>query len=462
MNGSELKKIITCKTLKYIINYSFLTGCLFCAASVYAENHVDNPFLGATGYLNRDYIKEVNSSIAKVSSASLKSKMETVKTYPTFVWLDRIDAIYGGARNGGRLSLKEHLNSALSQKKGNTPITASFVIYDMPGRDCHALASNGELPLTQAGLERYKRQYIDVIANIFSDPKYRSIRIVNVIEPDSLPNLVTNLSDSRCAKAKNTGIYEEAIKYAINKLHSIPNIYEYVDIGHAGWLGWDNNRSQTVSLYTEIMKDTKAGLASVDGFATNTANTTPLEEPNLPNADLNVGGQPVKSSSFYQWNNYFDETDYTTALYKDFVAAGWPNTIGFLTDTSNNGWGGPNRPNKATGNDVNTYVNSGRVDRRVFRGNWCNIGAGIGIKPTPAPRPHIDAFAFIKVPGESDGSSSLIPNKEGKGFDRMCDPKYITADGLSTDALPNAPIAGAWFHNKFVILINNAYPAIKN
>lgn len=97
--------------------------------------------------------------------------MGVVKNTPTAVWLDRIDAIAGGSKNAGRLGLRAHLDAALAQKKANTPITASFVIYDLPGRDCHALASNGELPLTPAALERYKKDYIDVIAGIFADPK---------------------------------------------------------------------------------------------------------------------------------------------------------------------------------------------------------------------------------------------------------------------------------------------------
>lgn len=42
----------------------------------------------------------------------------------------------------------------------------------------------------------------------------------------------------------------------------------------------------------------------------------------------------------------------------------------------------------------------------------------------------------------------------------MCDPNFITADGVLTGALPNAPIAGEWFHDQFVMLITNAYPAI--
>ncbi|AST34517.2 glycoside hydrolase family 6 protein (plasmid) [Ralstonia solanacearum] len=440
---------------------SLLAGGMLSAPAVHAEAHVDNPFVGATAYVNPDYAKAVDSSIAKVKNASLKSKMAIVKSYPTSVWLDSIGSIGGGAKNAGRLGLIAHLDAALAQKKANKPITASFVIYDIPGRDCHALASNGELPLTQEGLQRYKKEYIDAIASIFANPKYKDIRIVNVIEPDGLPNLVTNLSDSRCANAKYTGIYEDGIKYALNKFSSIKNVYNYMDIAHSGWLGWDNNRSAAILLYTQLIQGTTAGFASVNGFATDTANVTPLVEPNLPNPDLNVGGQPIRSSKFYEWNRYFGEIDFTEALYKEFVAAGWPSNIGFIVDTGRNGWGGTQRPTAAIGNDVNTYVNSGRVDRRIHRGNWCNqTGAGIGLPPAAAPGGHLDAVLWIKPPGESDGSSRLIQNNQGKGFDKMCDPNFITADGVLTGALPNAPIAGEWFHDQFVMLITNAYPAI--
>lgn len=453
------KKIF--KSFENFIGASLLAGGMLSAPAVHAEAHVDNPFVGATAYVNPDYAKAVDSSIAKVKNASLKSKMAIVKSYPTSVWLDSIGSIGGGAKNAGRLGLIAHLDAALAQKKANKPITASFVIYDIPGRDCHALASNGELPLTQEGLQRYKKEYIDAIASIFANPKYKDIRIVNVIEPDGLPNLVTNLSDSRCANAKYTGIYEDGIKYALNKFSGIKNVYNYMDIAHSGWLGWDNNRSAAILLYTQLIQGTTAGFASVNGFATDTANVTPLVEPNLPNPDLNVGGQPIRSSKFYEWNRYFGEIDFTEALYKEFVAAGWPSNIGFIVDTGRNGWGGTQRPTAAIGNDVNTYVNSGRVDRRIHRGNWCNqTGAGIGLPPAAAPGGHLDAVLWIKPPGESDGSSRLIQNNQGKGFDKMCDPNFITADGVLTGALPNAPIAGEWFHDQFVMLITNAYPAI--
>ncbi len=132
-----------------------------------SEGHVDNPFVGATQYVNPDYAALIDTSIAQVTDSTLISKMETIKKYPTAVWLDRIAAIYGGENNGGRKSLEQTLDAVLAQKQANTPITATFVIYDLPGRDCHALASNGELPLTAAGLATYKTDYIDVIASIF-------------------------------------------------------------------------------------------------------------------------------------------------------------------------------------------------------------------------------------------------------------------------------------------------------
>lgn len=454
------------KSMKQVLAATLLAAGIFPGmapgVSQAAEAHVDNPFVGATAYLNQDYSALVDTSIALTSDASLKAKMETVKSYPTAVWIDRIAAIHGGADNAGRKSVEQHLDAALAQKKAGTPITASFVIYNLPGRDCHALASNGELPLTQAALQTYKNDYINVIADIFAEPKYQDIRIIAIIEPDSLPNLVTNLSTPACAQASSTGIYEAGVKYALEKLHAVPNVYNYLDIGHSGWLGWDNNRTGAISLYTNVVQGTTAGLSSADGFITNTANSTPLNEPNLTNPDLNIGGQPIKSSKFYEWNPYFDETDFTAALYSGFVQAGWPASTGFLIDTSRNGWGGVNRPTSATGSDINTYVNSGRVDKRDHRGNWCNnSGAGIGEAPKAAPGPaHLDAYVWVKPPGESDGSSSEIPNNEGKGFDRMCDPTFTTRDGVLTGALPNAPVSGHWFHDQFVMLVQNSFPVL--
>ncbi len=182
-------------------------------------------------------------------------------------------------------TLRGHLDEALRQQSSSgQPVAITLIVYDLPNRDCAALASNGELLIAQDGLNRYKTEYIDPIASILADPAYRSLRIVTVIEPDSLPNLVTNLGIAPCAEANSTGAYVQGIRYAITKLHPMSNVYMYLDIAHSGWLGWDTNFNPAVTLFTNTLDAGQGGpgLTSIDGFITDTANYTPTEEPFLP------------------------------------------------------------------------------------------------------------------------------------------------------------------------------------
>ena len=435
-------------------------AALAAPAAQAAPAHVDNPFAGATWYVNDYWASTVEGAAAR-AGGDLGEKMMAVSEEPTFVWMDRISAIAGNADGPG---LRAHLDAALEQQQGSTPIVFGLVIYDLPGRDCFALASNGELPATDAGLARYKSEYIDPIAEMLAEPQYESIRFTTVIEPDSLPNMVTNMSHQACSVA--APYYREGIAYALDQLHAIPNVYTYVDAAHSGWLGWDSNLGPAVQEFARVAQSTQAGFASIDGFVTNTANTTPLEEPFLPDPTLNIGGNPVRSSSYYEWNSYFDEADFTAAFKQRLVAAGFPSSVGMIVDTSRNGWGGPDRPTAvSSSSNLNTYVNESRIDRRTHRGAWCNpLGAGIGERPTASPsaHPHLDAYVWVKPPGESDGSSSEIPNDEGKSFDRMCDPTYNSdkLGGALTGATPDAPVSGKWFEAQFRTLVANAYPPI--
>lgn len=45
------------------------------------------------------------------------------------------------------------------------PIAGQFVVYDLPDRDCAALASNGEYSIADNGVEHYKA-YIDSIREV--------------------------------------------------------------------------------------------------------------------------------------------------------------------------------------------------------------------------------------------------------------------------------------------------------
>ncbi|WP_151478588.1 glycoside hydrolase family 6 protein [Streptomyces albicerus] len=414
---------------------------------------VDNPYSGAKVYVNPEW--------------SAKARAETggsrIANQPTGVWLDRIVAINGV--NGG-MGLRAHLDAALEQK-GSDELVVQLVIYNLPGRDCAALASNGELGPTE--IDKYKTQYIDPIAAILADSKYAGLRIVTTVEIDSLPNLVTNTGSRptavpACDTMKANGNYVKGVGYALNKLGAIPNVYNYVDAGHHGWIGWDDNFGASADTFKQAATAEGATVDDVHGFITNTANYSALKENNFTIND-NVAGKSVRESKWVDWNRYLDELSFAQAFRDKLVSVGFKSDIGMLIDTSRNGWGGTARPaGPGPQTSVDTYVDGGRYDRRLNTGNWCNqSGAGLGERPQAAPATGIDAYVWMKPPGESDGSSSAIPNDEGKGFDRMCDPTYEgnpRNNNNMSGALPNSPLSGHWFSAQFQELMKNAYPAL--
>ncbi|MET8975347.1 glycoside hydrolase family 6 protein [Streptomyces sp. NPDC004539] len=416
-------------------------------------SRVDNPYAGAKVYVNPDWS----------ARAAAESGGSRISNQPTGVWMDRIAAITGTT---GARGLRAHLDTALTQK-GSGELVVQLVIYDLPGRDCAALASNGELGPTE--IDKYKTQFIDPIAAILADPKYASLRIVNTIEIDSLPNLITNTGSRAtatpaCDTMKANGNYVKGVGYALNKLGDIPNVYNYIDAGHHGWLGWDDNFAPSAQLFAQAATAEGATVDDVQGFITNTANYSALKENNFSIND-NVAGKSVRESKWVDWNRYTDELSYAQAFRNQLVSAGFRSNIGMLIDTSRNGWGGTARPaGPGAQTSVDTYVDGGRYDRRIHVGNWCNqSGAGLGERPQAAPAAGIDAYVWMKPPGESDGSSSAIPNDEGKGFDRMCDPTYTgnpRNNNHMSGALPNAPLSGHWFSAQFQQLMQNAYPPL--
>ncbi|MET0237876.1 MAG: glycoside hydrolase family 6 protein [Kibdelosporangium sp.] len=416
-------------------------------------NKVDNPYVGAGVYVNPDW----------AAKASAEAGGSRIANQPTAVWLDRIAAIQGTTSGRG---LRAHLDGAVTQAAGR-PFVIQLVIYNLPGRDCSALASNGELKAEE--LPRYKSEYIDPIAAILADAKYANLRVVTVVEIDSLPNLVTNVTPRPTAKPqcdvmKANGNYVNGVGYALAKLGALPNVYNYIDAGHHGWLGWDDNFGTSADLFATAAKASGSTVANVHGFIANTANYGAIREPYFTIND-SVNGTSVRQSKWVDWNRYTDELTYAQAFRQRAVQAGFSANVGMLIDTSRNGWGGSARPTgPGPSTTVDAYVNGGKLDRRIHLGNWCNqSGAGIGERPKAAPEPGIDAYVWIKPPGESDGASKEIPNNEGKGFDRMCDPTY-TGNPLNNNnmsgALADAPLSGHWFSAQFQELLRNAYPAL--
>nr|WP_281360154.1 glycoside hydrolase family 6 protein [Isoptericola halotolerans] len=427
-----------------------------------AADRVENPFVGADQYVNSFWSAAVHDA-ADVAGGELADQMRAVADTPTAVWMDRTTAIAGNEDGPG---LRFHLDAALEQQQGSTPLVFNLVIYNLPGRDCFALASQGLVPATPEGMEHYKTEYVDVIADMLAEPQYADLRVVATIEPDSLPNMVTNMSHQECQQS--APYYREGVAYALDRLYEAGNVYSYIDAAHAGWLGWPDNAAGGANEFHDVITSSTYGYDGVAGFVSNTSNSTPLSEPFLTNTDF-TPGTFVRQSEFYEWNPNFGEHDWTAELRSRLIALGAPERIGMLIDTSRNGWGGPDRPTApSTSTNLNTFVDESRIDRRNHRGAWCNPdGQGIGERPTVAPDAspgsNLHAYVWVKPPGESDGHSQELDNDQGKGFDRMCDPTYSEQDRLGgnfTGALPGAPVAGQWFQAQFEMLVANAYPAI--
>lgn len=457
---SSVVVVSSSSSSKSVSSSSSSSSSTSSTSSINNGERLDNPFTGATWYVNPEWQKNV----LKEPNGQL------VANYSTAVWMDRIAAI--APTDATAMGLEQHLDTALSQKANLILV----VIYDLPNRDCFALASNGELSMSKDGFTRYKNEYITPIVSIFGKAKYKDLRIVAIVEPDSLPNLVTNTGSQKCQEAAGAGGYVDGVTYTLNAFYPLNNVYSYIDIGHSGWLGWNggpgDNFAKATTFIGNVIKGTTHGVKSVSGFISNTANSTPLTEPFL-DAFANTtmpgtnGGNPVRSAKYYEWNSHFSELGYVQDWRLEMINQGFPTTIGMLVDTSRNGWGRADRPKAlSTSTVLDTFVNESRIDRRTHRGMWCNQVSGIGERPVAAPAPGVDAYVWIKPPGESDGASSLAnsfdPNDPAKGFDRFCDPTFtVPANGQLTGAMADAPVAGRWFSAGFQALIQNAYPPLR-
>ncbi|KAH7087387.1 cellobiohydrolase-like protein II precursor [Paraphoma chrysanthemicola] len=356
-----------------------------------------NPFSGRKIYANKFYSSEVISAASAISDPALATAAAKVANVGTFLWIfpdtisdtrDKISVVEDGIKDVPCGEI------------------AALVIYDLPGRDCAAKASNGELPV--GSVNTYKTEYIDPIVAIFK--KYPNTAIALVIEPDSLPNLVTNINLQTC-KDSAAG-YREGVAYALKQLN-LPNIAMYIDAGHGGWLGWNDNLKPGAKELATVYKNAGSP-KQVRGIATNVAGWNQW--------DLSPG--EFSKASDAQYNKAQNEKLYIELFSPELKSAGMPGQA--IVDTGRNAVSG----------------------LRQEWGNWCNInGAGFGVRPTTTTGSTlVDSFVWVKPGGESDGTSDTSANR----YDSFC--------GKSESFKPS-PEAGQWNQAYFEMLVKNAKPA---
>jgi cellulose 1,4-beta-cellobiosidase len=346
-----------------------------------------NPFAGARLYTNPDFTRTIDTLAEKTPAQA--AALHKLAAQPTAVWLDSVKRLP---------SVTRHLDEARRQQA-----VPAFVVYDLPGRDCAAKASSGEFSIKDEG--RYQKEFIDPIAAAFRARPSQPVAVI--LEPDSLANLATNLGIEGCAAAE--GAYRRGIAYAISKL-SLPNVSIYLDAAHGGWLGWKRNRTKIVTIFKGVL-DAAGGADKIRGFAVNVSNYRPTKV---------VGGRRGSPNDPGP-----DELSYVEDLRQALSEVGIHDK-GFVIDTGRNG----------------------KLGIPTNGANWCNVAhAGLGERPSVTPVPGIDAYLWIKTPGQSDG----VADPRAPRFDSNC---------ASAEALPGAPEAGELFAPYLLELVKNANPPL--
>jgi cellulose 1,4-beta-cellobiosidase len=402
-----------------------------------AQDLTANPFAGPM-YVNPTFQANIDRTLAATQDAVTLQNLRLIRNAPSAYWIDRRAKI----RGSGLDSLEGILADAARQP---SKPSAVFMVYNLPNRDCNARASNGELCCTylpdgrcdyskntdncQAGLNQYMTEYIDPYVDVVSRYQDR-VNIALVIEPDSLPNLVTNMGNPACRNSER--VYKDGITYAVRQLASkAPKVALYLDAAHGGWLGWKDSNLVPFSKLVSGM----GIVPQLRGFATNVANYQPLGKM-CPQVDWCLPhnnklsdpccADPCKLTT--QYNGAVNELNYVQLLGSYFPGKR------FIVDTGRNG------------------VPNARTDCA----NWCNPrDMGLGQYPTvDTGVANIDAFLWLKTPGEGDGCTEWLPDgKRCPRFDSMC----ASVDSIGSRAgEPRAPEAGGWFLHQIQMLARNA------
>ena len=307
------------------------------------------------------------------------------------------------------------------------------------------------------GLNDYKTNYIDPFVELFG--KYPDLNIILIIEPDSIPNSITNKGQGGCTDV-TLDTYSQGVNYALTQLSTLPNCVLYMDAGHGGWLGWENNGAD----YAQYIKDNNWS-QYLRGFATNTSNYQQLGN-GACEIDLNgtytdfvntikanpdgCGYDPC--GLINQYNAATSELNYCQLLQFFFKGQTFKSDDGkphFVIDTGRNG-----NPDARTGEEACKV--------------WCNVNnARFGKNPTTdTDLPSVDAYFWLKTPGESDGcinfnQQGTCDNSDGFGDDCV---RYDTNCGTHpqnigyTSDQPCPPEAGDWFSYQMQMLAGAKNP----
>lgn len=380
----------------------------------------------------------------KYADAKLIAQMVAT---PKAVWFT------GGTPESIEQYARDTVNRAAAQR--SIPV---LVTYNIPFRDCAQFSAGGA-----TNVEEYKA-WIDAVA-----AGVRNSQAIVILEPDSLgiipwyTNIDVNLEWCQPTEADPATAASDRfimLNYAVEVLKANPNASVYLNGTHNAWLNVGDISQRLVH----------AGVQNADGFFLNVSNfqystnltqygtwissciayatvINPSDFGSCINQYWNGGPLPsLVAQLFGEWNvvalsPFGERSDIATdqALntsginlrYATLLGAVQPTTH-FVIDTSRNGQG-PWLPTAAYPDPQ----------------DWCDPPErGLVLRPTlNTGVPLVDAYLWIKIPGESDGSCTRGLGPTGTTID----PEWNLID----------PPAGAWFPEMALALAQKAKPRLR-
>jgi endoglucanase len=373
--------------------------------------------------------------------------------------IDTPQAVWFTAGTPG--SVERDVRSTVSRAAAKRDVPV-LVAYNVPFRDCAQFSAGGAT--TRAEYEAW----IDGFAAGIGQR-----RAIVVLEPDGLgiipwydPYGSADGSGALewCQPAEADPATAAAdrfamLNYAVDALDRLPNVTTYLDGTHSAWLGVGDIAHRLV----------QAGVDDAEGFFLNVSNyqftangvqygrwissciayaTEVVADDffNCPNQYWNGGPLPAKIaqllgewtgvalSSFAEWSDGSDDPALNTSginLRYSTMLGGVEPEASYVIDTSRNGqgpWRAPAYPDPQ---------------------DWCNPpGRGTGLAPTlDTGIPLVDAYLWVKIPGESDGECTRGLGPAGETID----PEWGRID----------PAAGDWFPEMALDLTANADPPLR-
>jgi len=409
---------------------------------------------------NHDAIRQIAQLIASRNKADARLIAEMIAT-PQATWFTK------GTPNSVKQDVR--LTVKLAAATRSVPV---LVAYNIPFRDCAQFSAGGA-----TSVQEYKA-WIDAFAAGIGSSK-----AVVILEPDGLGIIPwynpygsadNNGALDWCQPAEANSATAAAdrfamLNYAVDALKAHANTSVYLDGTHSGWLGVGDAAHRLV----------QAGVQRADGFYLNVSNyhftanltqygtwvsscityATAISPDNFlgcPNQYWNGGPLPsLIAQTIGEWtgdalSSYGPWSDSDTTVvstpngprmpfntsglnqrYANMLGAAKPTTH-FVIDTSRNG-AGPWQPPAGAYPDPQ---------------DWCNPpDRGLGLRPTANTNTALlDAYLWVKIPGESDGECTRGLGPAGTTID----PEWGKID----------PAAGQWFPDMALELARNANPPL--